>query len=177
MAHTNRLSTRGRAPRRRVEWTDGPNSNSAIQSTSVDNAVVWTTGQAALAQNTLIRIRGELSAWLSLITSVGDGFAKYAAGIGIVSADAFAAGALPTPSGDPDWSGWMWYHAGGAMVGDVTTEVFRSPMAAIRLEIDTKAMRKVGPNETIFGVFQVVGEVGGSTVNFAVSTRMLFKLH
>jgi len=127
----------------------------------------------------MIRIRGEFTAWITLATTVGDGFTELVAGIGIVSADAFATGvaAVPNPAGDPDWGGWLWYHAGGPLVSLETTEVGRGPLSAIRIPIDTKAMRKMSPNEVLFGSLSTGTEIGTAAMDFLMNTRVLAKLH
>jgi len=125
-----------------------------------------------------MRLRGEITLWLEGVGAIGDGFTTYMCGIGIVSTDAFAIGAtvMPTLSADADWGGWLWYHAGAAIVGASVTETFRGPMEAIRLPIDTKAMRKMHPNETVFGSVEVVAEVGAAILSFTMNSRMLLKL-
>ena len=125
-----------------------------------------------------MRVRGEVTCFISSAAAALDGFLEYTLGIGVVSADAFGAGSgsVPTPGGDQDWGGWLWFHAGGALVEFSTTEVGQG-MSMTRIQIDSKAMRKIGPNETMFMSGTVAGEVGTATIEFAASTRMLLKLH
>ena len=127
---------------------------------------------------TLVRIRGEMVLWVAVATAVGDGFTKGAAGIGIVTNDAFAIGAtaMPGPFTDPEWNGWIWYQSLAAIVSLETTEVARGPMGAVRIPIDTKAMRKLNANDTVFGAVELSTEVGTTTINFTMNTRMLSKL-
>ncbi len=127
---------------------------------------------------TVVRIRGAVSIWLEAVTTIGDAFGDVALGIGIVSADAFAIGqsAMPSPLSDPDWD-WMWIQYLGAMIGRSTTEAeLTGPLGEVRVEIDTKAMRKVHPNETVFGVIETEDETGAVTLSFSAMTRMLSKL-
>jgi len=135
-------------------------------------------GQESLQHQTIVRIRGELVIWLSATTSAGDGFTSFGVGIGVVSADAFAIGvtAMPSPEGDPDWPGWMYYSRHGSLV-DVTTETIgRGPLSAVRIPIDTKAMRKFRINEVVFGSVHMIGEIGTAVASFVMSTRQLVKL-
>ena len=114
-----------------------------------------------------------------MATTIGDGFTAFTAGLGIVTADAFSAGAasMPTPEGDRDWGGWLWFHSGGALISRSVTEVDEGfPLGALRIPIDTKAMRKMSPNETIFGAVSFTTEIGTATVSFVGRTRMLFLL-
>ena len=166
----------GRKQRQTV-WSAGPFS-AAIQSATAGVNTIIDTGQSSGGGVTIIRIRGELTMWLEVVTAIGDGFTRVGAGIGIVSTDAFSAGAgsMPAPLSDPGWGGWMWFYGGGAMIGASTTETFRGPMEAVRIPIDTKAMRKIHDNETVFGAVQTVTEVGTATLSFSMGSRMLSKL-
>ena len=169
------LRRTGGSNRRIPEWFAGPGTNDAIQTVTGAGTILWALGQEATTVLTTVRIRGEISLWLPLVTTVGDGFSAYYLGIGIASFDAFSAGiaSLPTPQGDRDWGGWLWFHAGAAIVGNETTELFRGPMSAVRIQIDTKAMRKMSANEIIFGAISLVNEVGAAELDFVASTRML----
>ncbi len=164
--------------RKATEWGDGPESV-AIQSVTTAGATIVTQGLESLQHQTVVRVRGELAAWVTLATSVGDGFATMHAGIGIVSADAFAAGvgSMPNPRDDEDWPGWLWYHAGAAIVSLETTEIGRGPIASVRIPIDSKAMRKWRLNEIVFGSVQFGTEVGTAAVDFSMVTRLLAKVH
>ncbi len=70
-----------------------------------------------------------------------------AVGIGIVSAEAFTAGAasIPGPFSQAEWDGWMvWQPI------QLTFEHFTSASAllsSVQAVVDSKAMRKVGANE------------------------------
>ena len=174
MAHS-RVLVWGRAPRRSVLWSEGPR-NTSIQALTAVGASAWNLGQSSGGGVTIMRIRGTFTAWLDLVTAIGDGFINVAAGIGIVSGDAFAAGAgsMPSPLSDPDWD-WLWINYFGAVVGSTVTEEFKG-LAAVRAVVDTKAMRKIAPNETVFGMTEVDTEVGTSSLSYSVMTRMLFKL-
>ena len=163
--------------RRLTEWAQGPAELTAASVTS-NTTAVWTTATEALEQLTIVRLRGELTVFIEVATSVGDGFLNFSVGIGVASIDAISAGAgsLPTPDGDDDWGGWIWHSKHGALVSLETTEVARGPMGAIRETIDSKAMRKMSRNEGLFGSIQFAGEVGTATARFNADTRMLIKL-
>ena len=124
---------------------------------------------------TLVRIRGNLTFWLEVVGSIGDGFTRVYAGIGVANSEAFTAGSasLPGPLSDPEWGGWMWYEALGPIIGLSVTEADNTgPLSQVRVPIDTKAMRKLEANQTIFGMVQTATEVGVATLNFQMSTRM-----
>ncbi len=178
MAHSRQFrSPRAVSSRRTTIWSQGPESGNA-QSVTTAGLTIITTGQVSGGGVTVVRLRGMLSLWIEATTAIGDGFQKVSAGIGIVTDDAFSIGAtaMPSPITDPNWGGWFWYQQLGSFIGDSTTETFRFPMQARKVEIDTKAMRKIQPNEVIFGAVAVSNEVGASTLTFHMDTRMLVKL-
>ena len=136
-------------------------------------------GQESLQHQTIVRIRGELVLWLEVVGTIGDGFTKFSAGIGIVSADAFAIGvtAMPNPGNDDEWPGWMWHHSAGSLVGLSVTEADNTgPISQVRIPIDSKAMRKWRSNEVLFGSVQLDTLIGAATVRFAMNTRILVKV-
>ncbi len=173
MAHSSRLPRQTR--QRSKIWNDGPITTELTVTTN--GVTVWTTGQTALGGVTIARIHGIVTFSLIAATAIGDGFAG-AMGIGIVTADAFAAGSgsMPSPTGDQDWGGWIFHkhfdvHASTSTEGDGQNALSNYQ----RMEIDTKAMRKMAPNETIFGS---VGVVINGTADMRVNgnTRMLVLL-
>ena len=96
-----------------------------------------------------------------------------AVGMGIVTAEAFAAGvgSIPEPYTDGDWGGWFVWRSFGMRME------FRSDTGMIypatqSLEIDSKAMRKIAPNE----VMVVVAESFNGGFAIMDGTRHLIKL-
>jgi len=161
-------------------WQLGPGGDDLATldraSLSSSSSVILGSGvESTLQQITILRIHGFLEILLQSTDAALAGF-NWAAGIGIVSADAFATGqaAMPTPFGDIDWKGWMW-HEMGAMHSVFGAAAAGDPSDnPVRVEIDVKSMRKIGVNETIFMSFQP-GELGTSVLQVLGGTRMLFK--
>ena len=119
---------------------------------------------------TLIRNRGVFS--VAPQSPAADLEFVGAIGIGIVSAEAVAIGitAIPTPFTDADWGGWMvWRSFAG--VWDVSSDIGRA-ISSWTLEIDSKAMRKISPNEA--GVLVVESQSGA--IQVADGVRQLIKL-
>ena len=174
MAHSRgRFPARG--PKRSMVWSEGPTST-AVQSITAASKVIWSLGQTASGGITVVRIRGGFSCWLQVVGALGDGFTNVAVGIGIVSADAFAVGqsAMPGPITDPEWD-WMYVNYFGAITGASTTEVFEGN-AFRNLVVDTKAMRKIQSNQTIFAMVETEVLIGAATLTFSGRTRILSKL-
>jgi len=166
-----------RSKRRQVAWGVGPNAQGQIS--SVTNSVVWTNGVVLLldVESTIVRIRGDMLLRITAAAAAGDGFSG-AVGMGIVNSQAFAAGivSMPTPVTEADWPGWM-YHRFFNIKAPTGTLADGANADAIvqRLEIDSKAMRKIGTEEVFFGAIQFV-EVGTSTIVWDADTRILLKL-
>jgi len=130
----------------------------------------------------MVRLRGDLMLYLSLVSAADDGFAG-AFGIGLCTNDAFAIGvtAVPTPIAQEDWDGWLfhqYYAVKGPTVGTTTANniggVF-STSAAFRVAVDSKAMRKIPENTTVYAAMENV-EVGTAALEVAFNSRVLVKL-
>jgi len=119
---------------------------------------------------TLVRTRGQLSIrpedFVADIDIVG------AVGMGIVSAEAFAAGvaSIPTPFTDADWGGWFVWRAFSYRYNFASAVGENFPNWT--MEIDSKAMRKISPNERIV----TIAEAQGAALRVSVPTRLLIKL-
>ena len=92
--------------------------------------------------------------------------------MGIVSAEAFAAGvaSVPEPFTDADWGGWMQWRAFSYQFEFGTAAAVNYPNW--NFEIDSKAMRKVESNEVLVQVFESI--VGA--VRVSAPLRILLKL-
>ena len=125
---------------------------------------------ASLQDTTIVRTRGKLSVFGNTLSA--DATPIGAFGIGVVSDQALAAGAasLPGPWTDKNWGGWLvwmpiahryeFHSAVGAL------------LASVEQEIDSKAMRKVHPNESLI----VMAESQATAFNVMSPFRMLLKL-
>ena len=169
-----------RSQRRKVAWGDGPSQTRASQTAIAKLGWTFGAGLTLDVGGTVVRIRGQALLQLLEATPSGSGFTG-AVGIGIASEDAFGVGitALPGPFSDADWGGWLWhsfFHLYATAAQASGADVARNANVDLRMEIDTKAMRKMGPNEVIFGMWETVAEAGTSTIQYVADTRMLVKL-
>ena len=164
--------------RRATSWTFGPTQVPADLSAA--GAAVWPLATGTIEDGTtLIRTRGVFSAVLTAVGTIGDGFTNAAIGIGITTEEAFVVGGTPSvphPLADDDWEGWIYHKIIGAFRGSSTTPLGRSPMEAVRFDIDSKAMRKWEDGMVIFGITEVATEVGVATLQVQGDTRILVKL-
>jgi len=137
---------------------------------------VASTGATLLAfvsfeeQTTVVRTRGQVSVRLQAFGVDLDIIGAF--GMGVVSTEAFLAGvaSIPEPFTDADWGGWfVWrsfsYHL---EFNDVTgIESFLWDF-----EVDSKAMRKISPNETIV----IIAESLAGAYAISAPLRVLVKL-
>ena len=172
------LSSRPRSAKRPVAWGAGPGSETQTQISTSSNNIIG-SGVVLVDSNkaTIVRIRGQLSIYLSAVGAALD-VDLFAFGIGLVSDQAFAAGAasVPDPFDDSSWDGWM-YHRFGSVASEAAAIASGvEGMRVFRDTVDSKAMRKWGANQTVIAVLSVteVGTAPVIQVNF--DSRMLIKL-
>ena len=170
---------RGRSRPTGRTWDIGPGST-GINGGSIDitgNGSILGSGVSPTTDKlTIMRTRGEL-----LITADIDAItegAHLAVGLGIVTADAFAVGrtAVPSPIADEGWDGWYWHSY--VMIGGAvnTTDVVGSAQLGSsiwRVEIDSKAMRKIDTDEIAFFAIGMADLEGTTQVICRCRTRML----
>ena len=168
-----------RSPRRKTVWGVGPVA-SVVAITAVDTPQLWTAGVNLVDEQevTLIRTRGIFHYVLSAVSSTHGGMAG-AAGIGLVTTQAFTAGQASVPSlvADEDWDGWLWHSYFD--VRSITATIGDGANAGAihqRGEIDSKAMRKWNKDMTLFGSVEARTEAGVATLVFDASVRLLVKL-
>ena len=165
---------RGRVQTKRsVFWANGPEARDEARAST--GAILWTAGVTTiLGEVTLVRTRGIISLFNGVAGAIGDGMFG-AVGLGIVTVKAFTAGlaSVPLPLTEPEWDGWFWHNyfdlrVVSATLGDGANQAIQT------LVIDSKVMRKLGEEEVIIGVVEVV-ESGTASVEFNADIRMLFK--
>ena len=150
-------------------WLAIPSSNATVSTNT-------TTGGGSLAfsgPGTILRCRGFVQAHFDATVQVGDILGLTFA-LGIVSTDAATVGAtvLPDPTADADYP-WLWW---GDMI--LRSELAAGPgawgISAQRLEVDTKAMRRFKPNESLIWVMQssIASGAPATEVSFG-QTRVL----
>ncbi len=188
MPGSRRLRFQTTSVRHRTSWEVGPETagNGAPQSIVTSLAdLAGTAVQATVDGQTLIRTRGELLMWLRAPTvNSGDGF-HGAFGIAKATTAAIVAGAasVPTPITEEAWDGWLYHRyfslfSGGPIaVATAAQEALQTNnvTAALRIEVDSKAMRKQDANEGFYAVLQTVIH-GDPEMEWAFNCRMLFKL-
>ncbi len=119
---------------------------------------------------TLMRSRGQISVRPASFGADLEVVGAY--GEGIVSQEALAAGilSLPEPFSDADWGGWyIWRAFSFRFEFDTDGSLFP---ASIQMDIDSKAMRKIAPNEA----FVAIAESFVGAFSISAPIRALIKL-
>ena len=176
-----------RSQRRKTSWGVGAATGTGGTpegDISSSTAVLATLGAAfTLDGITVVRIRGELTAWLKSAAASAEGFAC-AFGIGLARLPAFTAGvaSVPTPLTDDDDEFWLYHrffglHAPDIIAGSASTDgdAQAATISCIRLEVDSKAMRKVDINDVLYGCIETT-EGGTAVMNWTFDSRILVKL-
>ncbi len=129
----------------------------AISGQTTSIAAAQTTTFASLSftfSATILRLRGW---WMVSLDGAADtDINQVVLGIGVVSTDAVAGAALPDPSQEPEFPWVFWDTATvAAILPDAgSAQDFAFNMAVTRQVIDSKAMRKVRPSQSLVAVVQ-----------------------
>ena len=172
MPSPRRFRDQSRSQKRLTSWASGPDTSQDTISATGDTGWEFGTALDTESRATLVRTRGTILLTLSTGGGAGDGYIG-SVGIGIVTLDAFTAGVIPGPSQDPDWPGWLFHQEFAIVEGAAGIS---NGSAFQRIDVDSKAMRKIGENEILFGSTDVVELGAGAIMQVTALTRMLFKL-
>ena len=158
--------------KRLTAWSLGPIDTNGAVSTSTKQ--LWSSGFQFSTSGTLVRVRGYLHVVLNSVSAIGAGF-KGASGLGMVSVDAFTAGAtaVPGPLSDLDWPGWLW-HSFWDVRGVTATiaDGVNAKTVSQYIEIDSKAMRKFHSGLILMGMHETT-EQTTATAEYQADTRFL----
>jgi len=130
-----------------------------------------------------MRTRGELLLYLKSAAAASNGFTG-AFGIGLTTSQAFAIGvtAMPGPITDIDWDGWLYHRVFTMFSGDVIasvastdSDIVNANSAVLKLEVDSKAMRKQLEGMTEFCMLETI-EAGTGTMQWIFNSRTLLAL-
>jgi len=169
-----RFPSGNRGVQRHTDWGFGVDMLANTLSSSAK--LLGTTSLGVAEPVTLIRIRGMIHFILTLGDAAGSGFLG-AAGIALVNTDAFSVGitAIPGPQSDAHWDNWIWHSFWDVRTATATiADGVNAAGVSQRIVIDSKAMRKWDPAETL--VLMVEGtETTNAAVRINCDTRLLLK--
>ena len=170
--------SQARGPRRKKSWGLGPGGPAETTLSATGNAIIGLGSETIRDDLTLLRLRGQLQLQLLAADQAAGGFTG-AFGIGIVTEPAFAVGitAVPTPITEQEWDGWLYWTA--IQMHSITATIADGSNAAAvarKVEVDTKAMRKMRKGDTIFAIVQLASEDGSASLNIRFDSRVLVAL-
>ena len=132
----------------------------------------------------MVRTRGELVFWLTSATAINNGY-HGAIGIANFTSAAVAVGvtALQAPLDEDDWDGWLYHRyfscmsAGLIVAAAVSLDpsLVHPTTSAVRIEVDSKAMRKTPESTSLVVSVQMV-LVGTAAASWTFNSRVLDKL-
>ncbi len=150
-----------------VRWTLGSSLFAAFAA-GQNSLTIVTDGTE---EETILRTRGELLCYADTtqvpggLTQVGVGFLVVPAGLGTT--------VLSTPLLDAD-APWFWYEVFTIGYEEMVTDVIDIPGISMhRSVIDSKAMRKVRPDEEVVTVIESITALTAISVNCQVNARFL----
>ena len=162
--------------RRFVEWIDFDlrMATAALAATQTFGSIT-SVGAEFTVRQTLTRLRGQ--AFFSWTPNAADDVMIVGLGIIVVNSDAFGQSALAVPSPTDDLAAsFVWHQLMTFGPAFSATETAADLQLFYRLEIDSKAQRKVGPNEILCLIADGVQVVGTPTCDLVASVRMLSML-
>ena len=173
MARRRGFSHRSQGFRPSRDWGDGVGSQSSLSLSASGNAFLGAGVVTTTSEVTLLRTRGLFTAKIITATAAGDGFFG-AIGIGLTTLAAFNAGisSVPTPVTEVGWDGWLYHSFFGvhSALGNGAGE----PSLGMRIEVDSKAMRRFDAEQVLYAAIEVTEE-GAATMDVFMDSRMLFQ--
>ena len=162
---------RGRGQRMQKHWHVIPGLSANVTASST----LLGGGLTLDGPFTVLRMLGDYAIAPGATGTVAGDAADVAVAIGVVSADAFAAGAASVPdpgSTDPDYP-WLFWAQHSVFFASTTVDP-SSAIASVRRSFDVRSMRKMKPRETLALVVEYVDTAGAPPLRVEVAvTRVL----
>ncbi len=155
-----------------LRWTGTIGGNAFFGAQSAGTAAVTIFSAAQTLQQTLMRIRGEVLVWKDGTSAPGIGITV---GLGIILAQSGQSTTVfSSPLTDPE-APWIWWNAVTIGYEEMVTDVVDVPvLSGARIEVDSKAMRRVRPDVELQFVVENTTVLSAGSVNIAGNFRMLF---
>ncbi len=150
-------------------WSSIP----ALVTSPTTATTLITLGLGFSSAFTILRCRGMVQAHFDSTAQVGDTM-NLTFALGIFATDAVNAGAasISDPQEEPDYP-WLWWDQIFLDASQAAGPVSWGP-GAHRVELDTKAMRRVKPGQSLIGVIQTTNVAGAPVVDIGFGqTRVL----
>jgi len=169
--------------RRLTSWEEGTGGIVATVFTTSGSAFLGSAVAPTVDGLTLVRTRGQWSGYLESASAARSGYTG-AFGIGVATTAAVTAGvaSVPTPITEQSWDGWLYWSslvltASSVIDGSAAADhdLVNPTMAAFREMIDSKAMRKLKEEDSLYAVVEVT-LIGTSALVLRHDSRILLKL-
>ncbi len=166
------VSRRTRGIRRQTDWSASTPQTSLL-AVAGSSQVLSQTFVPSSGGETIVRVRGRIAYGSDQTAATESQLGAY--GIAVVTAQAVSVGitAIPHPDTDASWDGWL-YHTYLASHMSALSSVGVIPDILISIDVDSKAMRKISPEERMVFVIQNSASTGFQIFD---SFRVLTKLH
>ncbi len=167
------MADRVRGPRQRKHW-HSLGSSTVAALTGAGTTLLDSLSDADNDPFTVLRLIGELVIAENDTGIVVADACQITVGIGVVSTDAAAVGstAMPDPAAEADYP-WLWWYAGSFLFPEASLGVRGGTAGQARIRIESSAMRKVGPRQSLVAVVEYVNAVGDPPMDMLFSTRVL----
>ncbi len=174
MARARRFTRFVRPPARTKMWIGSGVGATALTASTTTLVSSLSAGALALRPFTILRTRMLLQYVTDQITALETPFGSYGEIVVTDAATAIGVTAIPNPSGitgnpEADWYVWQ---AVASRFGFITAAGFNN--TATQYIIDSKAMRKVGPDDDAVSMFHQDAAFGATLVT---NGRQLIQLH
>ncbi len=130
-----------------------------------------TTGIATIGSGTIVRTRGQLSIHAEA-SPASQSIVRGAFGIILVSSDAFAAAVVPGPMSDSENDWYVWVPFAMNLGATVVAEDI---LANVRIDFDSRGMRKSKTGDVSAVIIEYVSDVAGGTMDLSYALREQFK--
>ncbi len=167
------MARRLRVVGKKIDFKQWDTVPSVFQEVTGASAIISGGSLGFLSPATILRCRGYVQSAFDETMQAGDTL-KLVFGLGIISTDAFTLGttAFPDPSGEPEYP-WLWW-GGMHLQAFAAAAVSSWGFSQQRLEVDTKAMRKISPGQSLFWVCEMSGAAGAPVTQLEFGqTRVL----
>ena len=161
------MARRSSGRRADLRWTFGSFTFAAF-SAGTSGGTIVTAGSTS---QTLMRTRGEISAWLDGTSTPGEGM-QIGVGMYVVPGGTGAT-VLSSPLTDGE-APFFYYEVFQLAYEEMVTDVIDVPqMTSVRKTIDVKAMRVIRPDQEVQVVAENVTNFSAGAVNIVVNARFL----
>jgi len=142
--------------------------------TAAGTAILGSFTAAGNEPYTVLRMVGELVVTPGITPVIAGDAAIMAVGVAVVTTDALTVGssAMPDPAGEPDFD-WLWRYQAHMVFPFATADLAGLASESARIPLESKAMRKVSPRQSLVMLAEYVDLQGTPPLDVLGSARFL----